>query len=164
MSSRYEDLENTLVALFTDTNLKQYVFDAIPLPDVQYEYRPGQPRPQVLICYDGSDFTETETTSKVTQEEKLTVSFEIHSKTRRGDTGTLSIFDTICKNVLGLKLMGFDKFTLVKAGSLPGSGANHWIYYAQFTTTGHITDQQPDPDCTENILTDPEFIAQSITI
>lgn len=158
--SRYETLENTLVALFAGTGAAFTVFDTAPLPDFEIEYRPQQPRPQVYVSYDSSEFTDSETLSKITQEEKLYIGFEIHSKTRRGDKGVFSIFEEICKRVLGLKLMGYDKFSLIKAGPLTGSGANHWVFYAQFTTTAHITDQQPDPDTTGPLLKDPQFILE----
>ncbi|MFZ4546727.1 MAG: Gp37 family protein [Bacteroidales bacterium] len=156
--SRYETLEDNIVALFNVPLTQQEIFDIAPLPENEVEYKPSQPRPQVYVSYDSSDFTDTETLSKVVQEEKLLIGFEIHSKVRRGEKGVFAIFETICKKLLGKKILGYDKFTLIKSGPLPGAGANHWVYYAQFTTTSHITDQQPDPDYTTDILTNPQFI------
>jgi hypothetical protein len=156
--SRYESLENSICALFNKPLTTQEVFDIVPLPENETEYRPTLPRPQVYVSYDSSEFTSSETLSKVTQEERLLIGIEIHSKFRNGTKGVFSIFDAINKKLLGYKLIGFDRFSLIKSGCLPGAGANHWVFYAQYTVTGHITDQQKDPDYTENILLNPEFI------
>jgi len=156
--SKYETLEDALVALFPTA---ETFFDIAPLPDNEVEFRPQQPRPQVYVSYDGSDFTDPQTSSKVSQEERLNIGFEIHAKTRRGAKGITAIFEAICVKVYGVKFLGYDRFSLVKFGPLAGSGANKWNYYAQFTTTTRIVDQQPDPDYTVNILTDPEFVIQA---
>ena len=161
--SRYETLENALVSLFNVAGTTPEVFDIMPLPDNEMEYKPMQPRPQVYVYYEASEFTDpSETLSKIAQEERLNIGVEINSKTRRGEKGVMSIFEAINKRILGLKLLGYSRFTLVKFGALPGSGANHWVSFAQFTTVSHITDQQPDPDYTENILLDPEFVTEAI--
>lgn len=156
--SRYETLEDSIVALFNVPLTQQEVFDIATLPDYEVDYKPSQPRPQVYVSYDSSDFSSPETLSKITQEEKLLIGIEIHTKARRGQRGVFAIFETICKKLLGYKLIGYDRFSLIKSGPLPGAGANHWVYYAQFTTTAHICDQQQDPDYTTNILDNPEFI------
>ena len=156
--SKYETLENALVALFPAADT---FFDVAPLPDNETEYRPQQPRPQVYISYDGSDFTDPQTSSKVVQEERLSIGFEIHAKTRRGAKGITAIFDAICAKVYGVKMLGYDRISLVKFGPLAGSGANNWSYYAAFTTTTRMVDQQPEPDYTTNVLTAPEFVTQS---
>lgn len=153
--NKYEQLESDLVDLFPVA-----IFDIAPLPDNEAEYRPQSPKPQVYVAYDSSDFADTETLSKVVQDEKIKFSFEIHSKTRRGTKGVLSVFETIRLKVVGLKLTGYDRMSLVSGSSLIGSGANHWVYYAQFTTNCKIVDIQPDPDSTGNLLKNAEFINQ----
>jgi len=158
--SKYETLENALAALFPAA---ETFFDIAPLPDNEVEFRPQQPRPQVYVSYDGSDFTDPQTSSKVTQEERINIGFEMYAKTRRGSKGITAIFDEVCRRVYGLKLLGYDKITLIKFGPLAGSGANKWNYYALFTTTTRMVDRQPDPDYTVNILTDPEFVTQAAT-
>lgn len=161
MLSKYEILENSLVALFNVPLTTQEVFDVAPLPENENQYNPQQPRPQVFFSYDSSEFGSPETISKITQEETLLIGCEIHSKYRRGSKGVFSIFDTVCKKMLGLKMIGYDKFSLIKSGCLPGAGANHWVFYAQFTSVTHITDQQPDPDYTVNVLITPEFVVEA---
>jgi len=153
--NKYEKLESDLVAL-----LSGQVFDVKPLPETETEYRPQSPKGMVYVAYDSSDFSDTETLSKVVQDEKIKFSFEIHSKTRRGEKGTLSIFETIRLKIVGLKLLGYDRMSLVQATSLQGSGGNHWVYYAQFTTNTKISDVQPDPDSEGNLLKQADFINQ----
>lgn len=151
--NKYEKLENDLVALFPTE-----VFSIIPLPDNEADYKPQSPKGMVYVAYDSSDFADTETLSKVVQDEKIKFSFEIHSKTRRGETGVLSIFETIRLKVVGLKLFGYDRMSLVSGSSLTG-GANHWVYYAMFTTNTKISDVQPEDD--GNLLKNAEFILKT---
>lgn len=162
--NKYEQLEADLVAQFMTeledlTLVNNQVFDISPLPDNETEYKTQSPKPIVYVAYDSSDFSDSETLSWIVQEEKIKFSFEIHSKTRRGTKGVLSIFETIRLKILGLKLLGYDRMSLVSGSSLTG-GANHWVYYAQFSTITKITDVQPSPDSTGNLLKDAEFINQ----
>lgn len=159
--NKYEQLEFDLVQAFLTeledgTFANNQVFDIKSLPDNEIEFKPQLPKSQVFVAYDSSDFSESETLSKVVQDEKVKFSFEIHSKTRRGDKGTLSIFETIRKKIVGLKLLGYDKMSLVQSASLIGSGSNHWVFYAQFSTNTKIADCQEE--AAENLLKNPEFI------
>lgn len=159
--NKYEKLESEIVSVFSIKNEDGTFspspdFDIAPLPDNEAEYRPQLPRPQVWCAYDSSDFSESDTISQVVQDEKVMFSFEIHSKTRRGAKGTMSIFETIRKKIVGLKLLGYDKMSLVKGTSLAGSGANHWVFYAQFSTNTKVADCQPE--AVDNLLKDPDFI------
>lgn len=151
--SKYEQFENDLVALFADES-----FEVVPLPDTEYEYNKVTARSKVFVAYESSDFSESETLSRVVQEEKMKFFFEIHSMKRRGFESTLSIFETIRKKIVGYKFLGYDKFTLVQTASLAGSGANHWVYLAYFSTVTKISDCQPEPDSTGNLLKDPDFV------
>lgn len=159
--NKYEQLESDLVNAFmtileNGSLVNNQVFDIAALPDNEIEYRPQLPRAQVYCAYDSSDFSDSDTLSQVVQDEKVKFSFEIHSKTRRGEKGTMSIFETIRKKIVGLKLLGYDKMSLVQATSLAGAGSQHWVFYAQFSTNTKVSDCQPE--AVDNLLTDPEFI------
>lgn len=158
--SRYETLENSLVALFNVPLTNQEVFDCMALPENEAQYNPQQPRPIVYFSYDSSDYTETEVLSRIKQEEKVLIGCEIHSKTRRGAKGVFAIFDAVKEKLLGYNPAGFEKLTLIKSSALPGAGANHWVFYAQYTTTCHIVDIKPEPDATVNTLKSFEFILE----
>ncbi len=159
--NKYEQLESDLVQAFltkldNGSFVNNQVFDISALPDNESEYRPQLPRPQVYCAYDSSDFSDSDTLSQVVQDEKVKFSFEIHSKTRRGEKGTMAIFETIRKRIVGLKLLGYDKMSLLQSTSLAGAGSNHWVFYAQFTTNTKVADCQPES--IDNLLKNPEFI------
>lgn len=163
--NKYEQLENDIIAVFIPAEVVNETqmppFDMNPLPDMEVDYRNQGPRPRVFVSCESMEYSDSENVSQVVQEEKISVGIEIHSRNRRGDRGAFECFDLVKKGLLGLKLKGFSKFQLVKAGMLQGSGANHWLFYAQFTTDSHVTDQQPDPDFTEYVLTNPEFVTEA---
>lgn len=159
--NKYEQFESDIVALFIDKDedgnpVNNQVFDIVPLPDNESEFKPQLPKSLVYVAYESSDFSEPDILSHVVQDEKMKFFVEIHAKTRKGDRGTLSIFETIRKKLVGYKMLGFDKLSLVQTTSIVGSGAQHWIYLAYFSTVTRIVDCQTKPDAP--LLTDPEFI------
>jgi hypothetical protein len=134
MNQRYEQLEDELTAL-----LQNQFFDANTLPDDEVHFQPSF-KPKVFVMYDNSDYPESENLSMTVQEDKMKVGFEIHARTRRGTHGIFAVFKIICLKILGYKSSGCDKLQLISFGPLQGNSPNHWIYYAQFATTSHITE------------------------
>lgn len=163
MITKYEQLESDIVNLFltktdSETYVNNQVFDISPLPDNESEYRPQLPRPQVYVLYNDSDFSENDMLSIVKQDEKIKIGIEIHSKSRRGEKGSMSIFETIRKTLIGYKFQGYDKITLIQFSPLPNTGPGQWSYFALFSTSTRIAECLPDPDEQGNILKQANFV------
>ncbi len=149
----YEELENYL-----SEQLQGNFFDCAPLPDNETEYKQGLSRPKVYVSYDASDYSDSENLGMTIQEDRIRFGFTIEALKRRGETGILATFEVIKSKILGLKIQGFDKMQLLTFTPLEGIRPNSWRYYAQFTTLGHVSENQPDPDEDGNVLKDPEFL------
>jgi len=162
MNNRYEQLEDELTNLFYTVDgdgnkipAEGVFFDVKPLPDCEADIKVNL-NPKVYVMYDSSDYPETENLNAVVQEDKLKIGFEIHARTRRGDSGVFAIQKMVYSKVLGYKPFGCDKLQLIQFTPLQGSGSNNWMYYAQFITTSHIMESQPEPD--EPLLTQVTFV------
>lgn len=146
----YEQLESDLSNL-----LQGQFFDCKPLPDMEAEYKPSF-KPIAYVMFDSSDYIETENLSAIVQEDKFKIGFEINSRTRRGTEGIFAIQRIIYNKILGLKLPGLDRLQLQSFTPLAGNSPNHWMYYIQFTTVGHVS--QADPESDEPLLKQVTFI------
>lgn len=150
----YEDIEDTLSEL-----LQGKFFDVKPLPDTQSELTQGlAAKPRVYVCYDASDYLESENVGMTVQEDKIRIGFDIQALKRRGTTGLLAVRDVIQDVILGYKIMGLDKFQLVSFSPLQPSTPNSWHYYLQFSTVGHVAENQVDPDSLGYLLKTPECV------
>ena len=140
----YEEIELFLVDLF-----KFEFFDVAVLPDTEREMESDLTRPKVWICYDGSDYNNSEALDFVSQKDNIKIGFEIRAKKRRGETGVLAIFETIKAKILGLKIIGLERFQLQVFTPISNPNnprPNYFHYWMSFQTFGYVVENQPEEE------------------
>ena len=153
----YEQIEDDLVSRFFDTieisgtptlvKKSDVFFEIAPLPDFEAQYVNNQ-NPRAWVIFNNSDYSDRENLDIVFQEDKMQIAIEVHSRTRRGDTGIFAIQKIIFKYLLGFKILGCDKLQLVAFNPLEGCGPGSWKYVILFSTVSHIM-QKSEPEPTE---------------
>lgn len=135
--SKYEDYEDQITAL-----LHYGSFDIKPLPDNEMEFSRAFTKPQIYVCYVGSDFGADENIGVVAQEETVNIDLLFRVNKRRGENGLLSVANYAALKLLGIKLIGAQsKIKLIKQGYIDSnSNQNNWQYVVSLSFTTHIVE------------------------
>lgn len=134
--SKYETYEDNFCTLLTNV-----LYDIKPLPDNEQEFSRNFQKPQIYVAYAGSSYSESESTSLVTQEETMTFDFMFRVRSRVGSSGLLAILEYVSKKIIGYKILGCKKIQLVSQGYVDGT-QNNWNFIMTISLVSHIIENQ----------------------
>lgn len=121
------------------TLLESATYDVKPLPDNEAEFNRTFTKPQVYVCYSGSDYSEPQNVGATIQTETLNFDLLFRVKTRRGTSGLLKVIKQVGDKILGYKFLGCTKLNLTRQGYIDGT-QNNWNFVLSFQFDTHVTE------------------------
>lgn len=137
----YSSYEDAIVTILSNQSL----YDCKPLPENEADLNRAFIKPQVYVCYSGSEYGVVENLGATVQEETVNFDVIFRVKKRRGNDGLLTILKKVGDLILGREFVGCTKINLVKQGYVDGV-QNDWNFVMSFQFITHVVENLPESE------------------